>query len=220
MAHGSIRRPGIIENNAVMLEPAEIARSGLGYLALGHWHSFQDFSQGDTAACYCGSPEPISMDQKGAGNAVMVTLKEGKKAEFEPVTVGSKKCDSVTIDISPFESAAGIVQAIEARSDPNLILEVVLTGLSGLDDELRYQELEKKNMLCERFFDLRVVDRTNPKMEEIKSRHYPDKTVVGRYLSIIEEKIAAAATPEDKSLYEEALKLGFALLQGRSQVIE
>jgi hypothetical protein len=36
----------------------------------------------------------------------------------------------------------------------------------------------------------------------------------------MEEKIAAASTQEVKSLCEEALRLGFALLQGRSQVIE
>jgi hypothetical protein len=33
------------------------------------------------------------------------------------------------------------------------------------------------------------------------------------------DKIASASNEEDKEIYEEALKLGFALLQGRSQVI-
>ncbi len=40
MAHCSIKRPGIIESEAMILDKDEIASSGLDYLALGHWHSF------------------------------------------------------------------------------------------------------------------------------------------------------------------------------------
>jgi len=218
MAHCSVKRAGIIERDAMILDKDEIASSGLDYLALGHWHSFQDFSQGSTVACYCGSPEPIDMDQKGAGNVVMVTLQEKNKVEFQPIRVGTKKCESITIDVSPLESIDSIAEMIEVRSDPNLILEVTLTGLSGMDYHLSCQEIE--NLLGGHFFSLRVVDRSHPKLEMVKSQNYPDRTVIGRFLRTMEEKIAAASTHEDKSLYEEALKTGFALLQGRSQVIE
>jgi hypothetical protein len=49
--------------------------------------------------------------------------------------------------------------------------------------------------------------------------NYPEETVTGRFLRIMEKRIAAASD-EDRPTYEEVLKLGFALLQGRSQVIE
>jgi len=59
---------GVIEKSFILFyNLREIANFGFDYLALGHWHSFQDFSQGNTKAFYCGSPEPISMDQKGSG---------------------------------------------------------------------------------------------------------------------------------------------------------
>jgi DNA repair exonuclease SbcCD nuclease subunit len=71
----------------VIIDATDIEKSGLDYIALGHWHSFQDFSQGATAACYAGSPEPIDMDQKGAGNVVMIALQEKGKVDFQPVRV-------------------------------------------------------------------------------------------------------------------------------------
>ncbi len=218
MAHCSIKRAGIIDNGAMLLDKDEIASCGLDYLALGHWHSFQDFTQGTTRACYCGSPEPIDMDQKGAGNVVMVTLHDKNNVAIQPICIGTKRCESIMVDVSPFVSIDSVSEAIEARSDPNLILEVTLTGLSGMDCDLDCQEIE--NMLGGHFFNLRVLDRSHPKLEEAKSQNYPEKTVIGRFLRIIEDKIATASTQEDKSLYEEALKLGFALLQGRSQIIE
>jgi DNA repair exonuclease SbcCD nuclease subunit len=218
MAHGSIKRAGMIENETMLMDKAEIASCGLDYLALGHWHSFQDFSQGNTIASYCGSPEPIDMDQRGAGNVVMVNLHEKNNVEIKPIRVGTKKFEAITIDVSPLESVDSITKMIEARADPNLILEITLTGLSGMEYGLSSQEIE--SALGGHFFHLRVLDRSHPKLDEVKSPNFPEKTVTGRFLRIIEEKIAAASSDEDKSLYEEVLKLGFALLQGRSQVIQ
>lgn len=218
MAHCSVRRPGVVDSDAAILDADEIARSGLDYLALGHWHSFQDFSQGKTAACYSGSPEPLDIDQKGAGNVVMVTLYDKEKAEVRPIQVGTRKCESMPIDVSSLESPDGVRKAIEARADPNLFLDVTLTGLARMDCDLDCQEME--NMLGGKFFHLRVTDRSHPQLEQARSQNYPEKTVAGRFLRIAEEKIATASTEADKALYEEALRLGFALLQGHSQVIE
>ena len=79
-------------------------------------------------------------------------------------------------------------------------------------------EMEKE--LRGQFFNLRMFDRSLPKLDEVQSQNYPDKTVTGRFLRMMEEKIASARTEEDRALYAESLKLGFALLQGRWQVIE
>jgi hypothetical protein len=54
----------------------------------------------------------------------------------------------------------------------------------------------------------------------VKLQNFPEETVTGRFLRIIEKRIATASNEEDKLLYEEVLKVGFALLQGRSQIIE
>jgi hypothetical protein len=111
-----------------------------------------------------------------------------------------------------------VIRSLEDRSDPNLILKVILTGSSLIDKFPNVQEIE--NMLRDRFFNLRIIDKIHPEVGKVNLKTYPDKTVAGRYLRILAEKIATAASPEDKSLYEESLKLGFDLLQGNLKVIE
>lgn len=218
MAHCLFNLAEPAPDDQAVLGKEEISGSGLDYLALGHRHFFQDCSQGHTAASYCGSPEPLDMDCDGAGNAVMITLTEDNKAEFLPIPVGMKKCNSIMIDMSSSESIDTVIRMLESRSDPGLILEVILTGTTQIDHFPNVQEIENK--LNERFFNLRVIDKTRPELGTENLQHYTEKTLIGRYLRIIEGKIAAATTEEDKSLYEEALKLGFTLLQGNLKAIE
>jgi len=218
MAHCSIKIEGWIEKDALLLGRNEIANSGLDYLALGHWHSFQDFSQGNTKAFYCGAPEPVSMDQKGAGNVLMVTIREKGDITVDPIRVGTRQFNKMSIDVGSAKSMADIVTLVKAKVDPNLILELTLEGLCGMDYDLNPRDIEDE--LGDSFFCLRVVDKSHPKLEEVESENIPEETVEGKFIKIMREKIASARNEEDKELYEEALKLGFALLQGRTQVIE
>lgn len=218
MAHCSIKREGWIEKDIMILDRSEIPNSGLDYLALGHWHSFQNYSQGNTKAYYCGSPEPIYMDQKGAGNVAMVSIYGKGNIKVDPIWVGSKKFDEITIDVGTVKPIGEVTKIIETKADTNLILKVTLEGLCSMDLDLNPQEIEDE--LSVHFFNLQVLDKSHPKLEEVESKNFPEETVVGKFIRIAEENIAKANSGEDKALYEEALKLGFALLQGRSQVIE
>jgi len=217
IAHCSIRREGWIEKDSMILDIKEIAASRLDYLALGHWHSFQNFSQGDTKAYYCGSPEPIYMDQKGAGNVVIINIYEKGNIEVNPVRVGSKQFDELTIDVGLVKSMNDIAETIKNKANPDLILKVTLQGLTSMHCDINAQGIEEE--LSDRFFGLRILDKSHPKLEEVKAEDFPEQTVIGRFVRILEEKIAEA-NKEEKVLYGEALKLGFALLEGRSQVIE
>lgn len=54
----------------------EIEKSGMDYVALGHWHNAADYSAGKAVAWYSGSPQPLGFDEEGAGKALLVELKE------------------------------------------------------------------------------------------------------------------------------------------------
>ncbi len=218
MAHCSIKIEGWIEKDALLLGRNDIANSGLDYLALGHWHSFQDFSQGNTKAFYCGAPEPVSMDQEGAGNVVMVTIHGKGNIAVAPIRVGTRQFAKLPIDIGSVKSMADIVPLVEARTDPNLILELTLEGLCGIDYDLNPRDIEDE--LGDSFFYLRVVDKSHPRLEEVSLENIPEETVEGKFIKIMQERIESAGNEEDRKLYREALKLGFACLQGRTQVIE
>ena len=217
MAHCSIKREDLIEKDSMILSRDEIANSGLDYLALGHWHSFQDFSQGNTKACYCGSPEPIYVDQKGAGSIAMVSIHEKGNVGVAPVCVGSKKFDEVTIDVGLVKSIEDIAKIVEPKADPNLILKITLEGLCNTDYDLSPQEIE--DAFGGQFFCLRVLDQSHPKLDEVRAKDFSEETVIGRFIKIMEGKLDKASQ-EERVFYEDALKLGFALLQRGWKVIE
>lgn len=217
MAHCSLRMDGVNDREAMLVEKREIGASGLDYLALGHWHSFRDCSQGATAAFYCGSPEPISMDQKGAGSVALVTVNDRGRVDVQQIRVGSKTFDDMTINLELVRSLEDIVQIISARGDPDLILEVTLKGIPYLERPLDPRGIEED--LGGRFFCLRVLDRASERLDDVPVEDYPPDTVAGGFIRAMEAKMARCL-PEEKGIYAEALRLGVALIQKGPQVIE
>jgi len=216
LVHASVKKEGLIDRDSLLIEEDDIANSGLDYLALGHWHSFKDCSKGKTKAFYSGSPEPIYMDQKESGSIALVSI-EGNAIGVKEIKIGSKRFDELKMDIGPINSVTEIIEKIEAKADSNLILKVTLEGLCTLDLDIDEKQIEED--LKEKFFNLQVSDEAHPKLEEVVNVTYPDSTVIGKYITKMQKMIVEKAG-EERELYEEALKLGFALLQGRTKVIE
>jgi DNA repair exonuclease SbcCD nuclease subunit len=217
MAHCSLRMDGAVDKETMLVDKAEIAGSRLDYLALGHWHSFRDCSQGATTAFYCGSPEPIDMDQKGAGSAALVTIHDRSMVDVERIRVGSKVFDEIRINVELVRSVEDIAHIISAKADPNLILEAALEGIPNLDHEVDPHELEEE--LGRLFFCLRVTDHTNERLDEVPTEDYPQDTVAGRFIRSMEARMTQCPA-DDRGIYAEALRLGFALIQKGPRVIE
>ena len=74
------RSPIRTDRDEVVVTKEEIAATGLDYLALGHWHSVQQGKAGTTTYAYSGAPEPVAVNQDGAGNVLLVTLDENGPA--------------------------------------------------------------------------------------------------------------------------------------------
>jgi exonuclease SbcD len=217
LAHCSLRIEGVIEKETMLVDRSEIAGSGLDYLAMGHWHSFRDCSQEPTKAFYCGSPEPIYMDQKGAGSVALVTIHAKDNVDVQRIQVGSKSFDEMNINVELVRSIEDITQIVSAKADPNLILGVTLEGIPNLDHALDPHELEEE--LEGRFFCLRVLDHTSDRLEDVPLEDYPQDTMAGRFIKAMEARMAQCA-PDEKAVYAEALRLGYALLKKGPQVIE
>ena len=217
MAHCSLRMDGVTDREAMLVDKTEIGASRLDYLALGHWHSFRDCSEGTTKAFYCGSPEPISMDQRGAGSFALITIHDRGRVDVQQVRVGSKVFDEIAINVELVKSLEDIAQIISAKADPNLILEVTLKGAPNLERELDPRELEEE--LGGRFFSLRVLDRASERLDDVPTEAYPQDTVAGGFIRAMEARMAKCS-PDEKGICAEALRLGVALIQKGPQVIE
>ncbi|MCS7065156.1 MAG: DNA repair exonuclease [Fimbriimonadales bacterium] len=128
LLHGSMPTP----DGRGDLTPPMIARSQLDYIALGDWHSPQNFSAGGVACWYSGAPEMILPDQQLPGQVLIVELERGQPAQVRPIPVGSARYpDSgaeIAIDVAQFADSQGLVEAIRAQLTPETVAQVRLVG--------------------------------------------------------------------------------------------
>ncbi|MDQ7843621.1 MAG: DNA repair exonuclease [Armatimonadota bacterium] len=210
LTHGSLYRAGVVEGPGV-IHPQEIRDLGLDYLALGDWHSAAEVVGPPTPAWYAGSPELLAYDQEGAGHVLLVEIAAPGAAQIRRQRVGRRVYRRIDLDVAAADDSA-IRRAIEAAADAETICDVTLTGLVPLDRILNTRALEEE--LADRFFRLRITNRTQVWVDERSLHAVSPDTVLGRYVRLMQDKIAAASE-EERPLLEEALQMGVAVLQGR-----
>ncbi|MGH2408060.1 MAG: metallophosphoesterase family protein [Candidatus Limnocylindrales bacterium] len=219
LVHGSLRIEGKVEDDAVIFTEGEIVASGLDYLALGHWHSFRQGRAGDTTWAYAGAPEPVAVDQDGAGQVALVDLSEVKGARtvvVAPKQVGRTRFQKLHIDAAEVPTQVALVERLAALADPDLVLDARVTGVEP--DELEIQDDEVERQLAGLFLKVRVRNVAVPL--EPQGELPPPDTVAGAFIRDLEAQIADA-DPDDSARAEElreALRVGRLLLDDPSRV--
>ncbi|MGH2396818.1 MAG: metallophosphoesterase family protein [bacterium] len=210
LAHGSVFRPGVVETPHA-IHPHEIRDLGLDYLALGDWHSAAEVLPPPTAAWYPGSPEWLAFDQDRSGHVLLIEIPEPGAARVTEHRVGRRRYERREINAAELDDLM-LRRVIEDAADPELVFEVALSGLVPLQRTINTEMLERD--LGERFFRLRVLNRTHLWLEDASLENLSDQTVLGRFVRLMRERIAASAEDE-RPVLEEALQVGAALLSGR-----
>lgn len=221
--HGSIAIPGKTDRDEVVFTTEEIARSGLDYLALGHWHGAQQAKAGDVTYAYAGAPEAVALDQDGAGKVLLVTLEEvggGKAVRVDERQVGRTAFTKLDIDAARIDSQPGLIDQLRKHASPDLVLDVRLTGVRP--DELDIDTDEIESALAPAFLKVRVRDASSPALTE-GTLPSPD-TIAGAFIRDLEARIAeleaspeasgAGRAAEEAAELRDALRLGRLLLAG------
>jgi DNA repair protein SbcD/Mre11 len=229
MVHGALSIPGKTENDSVVVTEDEISRTGLDYLAMGHWHSAIEGRAGSVAYAYSGAPEPVAVDQDGAGQVLLVTLEDrgGRHVvTVEPKRVGQTRSEKLELDVSGIHTQPELIDQLGRHADSNLVFDVKLTGLYPDELDLDLDEVERS--LAPSFLRFRIRDFSIPAAPE--GHAAPPETVLGAFIRSIEDQISALegpnapayleATPEIDPAQEaadlrEVLRLGRHLLEGR-----
>jgi DNA repair exonuclease SbcCD nuclease subunit len=214
MIHGSLRIPGKVESDDVLFTEAEVAASGLDYLALGHWHSYQTGRAGATVWAYSGAPEPVALDQDGAGQVALVTLEErggAREVRVEPITVGRTRFLKLDLDAAELASPEVLTERLRAQADPDLVLDVRLVGVAAPTLEIDPDELA--GALADAFLRVRVRNLAAASLPDGPAP--PPGTIAGLFTSTLEARIAAARSAGDLAAVSEqaeVLRLGRLLL--------
>ncbi|MGK2851345.1 MAG: metallophosphoesterase family protein [Candidatus Limnocylindrales bacterium] len=222
MIHGSIAIPGKTDRDEVVITTDEIAATHLDYLALGHWHSSQQGKAGGVIYAYAGAPEPVALDQDRAGKVLLVELDQVNDATSVKVTeqqVGRTRFSRSEVDAATIASQPAFVDSLAHQGDPDLVLDVRITGVRPDELDLDVDEIEAA--LASSFLKVRVRDVSVPALTE-GSLPSPD-TIAGAFIRDLEARIAeleaapgtddAAGNPEAAEL-RDALRLGRLLLAG------
>jgi DNA repair protein SbcD/Mre11 len=216
LLHAALAIEGKTDGDDVVVTTDEIAATHLDYLALGHWHSMLKGKAGMTTYAYSGAPEPIALDQDGAGHALLVSLDEmdGRKTvTVEECKVGRTRVEKVQLDAASVGSQPSLVSKLAERADQDLVLDVEIIGVKP--DELDVHVDEVETQLAERFLKVRVRDRSVAPLPE--GPVVSADTVLGAFIRDLEAQIAEAEARDDEATSNElrdSLRLGRLLLSG------
>ena len=214
MVHGSLAIPDRTDRDEVVVTRAEIEATGLDYLALGHWHSAQQGKAGSTTYAYSGAPEPVAVTQDGAGKVLLIALDEVagvRSVTIEERTVGRTRFEKLDIDASTLADQPELVKLLAARADPDLVLDIRLTGVRP--DELDVSTDEVEDQLKGSFLKVRVRDASVPALTK-GNLPSPD-TIPGAFIRDVEGRIAELEAEGSEPAIAEATELRDVLRLGR-----
>jgi DNA repair exonuclease SbcCD nuclease subunit len=217
MVHGALLIPDKTDHDEVVFTNDEVAHSGLDYLALGHWHSSQQGRAGRVIYAYSGAPEPIAMDQDRAGKVLIVTLDKAangaRTVNVDSRQVGRTRFEKVDVDAASLGSQPAFIDKLRGRADPDVVLDVRLTGVRPDELDLDIDEIEAA--LASHFLKIRVRDASTPALSE--GILPPPDTILGAFIRDVEGRIAELEADQkvsDAAELRDALRLGRLLLSG------
>jgi DNA repair exonuclease SbcCD nuclease subunit len=217
MVHGALLIPDKTDHDDVVFTNDEVAHSGLDYLALGHWHSSQQGRAGRVIYAYSGAPEPIAMDQDRAGKVLIVTLDKAangaRTVNVDSRQVGRTRFEKVDVDGASLGSQPAFIDRLRAMADPDVVLDVRLTGVRPDDLDLDIDEIE--TALASQFLKIRIRDASTPALSE--GVLPPPDTILGAFIRDVEGRIAELEADQkvsDAAELRDALRLGRLLLTG------
>jgi exonuclease SbcD len=223
LAHGSLAIPGKTDSDEVVFTEADISRTGLDYLALGHWHSAVEGRAGNVTYAYSGAPEPVAIDQDGAGQVLIVSLddKGGSRHEvkIQAKRVGQTRHQQVEVDLAAVATQPALIEQLTAHADPNLVLDARLVGFMPDTMDLDLEEVERA--LAPSFLKLRLREESIP--AALEGPVPPPDTVLGAFVASLtaeierREKAGGSNGDSAQELDElrDVLRLGRHLLEGR-----
>lgn len=186
---------------------ADVAASGLDYLALGHVHAYGGvLKAGKTTWAWPGCPQGRGFDETGERGVLLgeVTCEEVKLA-FVPLA--KHRYLSFTLDAGG-GSAQQLLDSLEAAEDD--LVRITLTGETdgGVAAELY-------RLMQEKFFHAELRDRTVPRRELWALAE--ENSLKGLFVRRMRAAYDAAVDDEGRALVTAALREGINVLENREE---
>jgi len=138
------------EDITLPIDPSCIERTGIDYLALGHWHGYRIFE--DSRIAYSGTHEQTKYNEDNAGYCLMVHIdKKGDKPIIEPIKTGQLKWLSCEFDIMDSSSLNELKEYLDSIKDIDMVRlelhgELQLEYKEKLDNILEFQSTRHRDL--------------------------------------------------------------------------
>ena len=179
---------------------AQVRRSALDYLALGHIHEAGAFRAGNTLCAWPGCPMGRGWDETGEKGVCIVTL-DGE-ADIQAVSLDTLRFYDLEVDIGD-DAAAALEEVLPAAGSRDFY-RITLTGYGTVD----LAALQKK---LRAFPNLELRDKTEPPMDVWADSD--EDTLEGVYFTMLRK--AMEDTPEDAGRIQLAAEISRKLLAGK-----
>jgi len=157
VAHGSLMGKIPVprwEDIALPIDPSCVERTGIDYLALGHWHSHRTFedSTGAIRIVYSGTHEQTRYVEDDAGQCLLVQIDEkGDVPKIKPVKTGQLAWLSGGLEMRDSSSITELKEYLESIKDMDMVRLVIhgelpLECKEELDNILEFQTTIHKNL--------------------------------------------------------------------------
>lgn len=187
------------------ISEAQIATSGLSYLALGHIHQASGLLHaGKTTYAWPGCMMGRGFDELGEKGAYLVSIDSGR-VQLDFVPLGTRRYQILRVRVGD-DPAASILGVLPEHTE-NDCCRIILTGES---DPIDIRSLQAQ--LESRFFSLSIRDETAPKRELWHGM--TDDTLRGLFLRELKAQYDEA-DEDEKRILALAARLGTAAMEGR-----
>lgn len=189
---------------------AQVAASGLHYLALGHIHSrAEPFRVGRTVMAWPGCPEGRGFDERGKKGFYEGTVNDTGEVSLRFVPFGRHRYEILNVDITGTDPLTAVKASLPQNTERDLY-RVVLTGEAG-EQKISADALQKS--LSDRFYSLEIRDETRVS-EDVWTRVGED-SLRGLFLQKLRKKMDSAQTEEERKIITGAVRFGLAALEHR-----
>ncbi len=203
--HGDV---GAVESRYRALAPADIAASGLTYLALGHVHRYDGLqSAGGTTYAYCGCLEGRGFDEVGEKGFLLGQL-ERENVALRFVPFARRRYQTLSVDVTGRDVYDAVVEALPPRSSDDLY-RITLVGERGEEGDLTALT-ERLAPLC---WAVEVRDGRTLR-RDIWARCGED-SLRGIFLQNMKRRLDAAESEDERRKIELAARFGADALDGR-----
>ena len=186
------------------ISQAQIAASGLDYLALGHIHSYSGSrTAGNTVYAWPGCPAGRGFDETGAKGVILGEANRGAPLQIEFYPLSVRRYEMIDIEVGSEPLAD-----IRAALPPDTAKDIYRITLTGQSEPLDIRSLT--STLQPRFYQLTLRDETVRRIDIWSG--LDEDSLRGLFLRRLREQWEATEDPQTRQICELAVRFGLAAL--------